>query len=247
MPVTAVRTTVCAGRVRPSGSKLCVQSAHRYAFSNGVLTPVDHCGFLDLAPRLHRLHLHARQQPCYVRTSSALLTSLTLRPLDLPLRQDTSDGRMPSWKRGEVGVDSRFSEQSIPGGLYVTIGTLGRLACRRWTVECANWWTRCRRLWPMRWSPAWHRQGRPILLVGRGPAGLTIPSSPCLHETIVQAINAITAGLRVLPRACRSTTLPFRSLITPEVATTPRSSHAPPDRTSWRSAGLMSQARECHA
>jgi hypothetical protein len=156
-------------------------------------------------------HLHARQQPCYVRTSSALLTSLTLRPLDLPLRQDTSDGRMPSWKRGEVGVDSRFSEQSIPGGLYVTIGTLGRLACRRWTVECANWWTRCRRLWPMRWSPAWHRQGRPILLVGRGSAGLTIPSSPCLHEAIVQAIDAITAGLRVLLRACRSTTLPFPS------------------------------------
>jgi hypothetical protein len=48
-------------------------------------------------------------------------------------------------------------------------------------------------------------------LVGRGSAGLTIPSSPCLHEAIVQAINAITAALRVLPRACRSTTLPFRS------------------------------------
>jgi hypothetical protein len=56
----------------------------------------------------------------------------------------------------------------------------------------------------------WHRQGRPILLVGRGSAGLTIPSSPCLHEAIVQAIDAITAGLRVLLRACRSTTLPFR-------------------------------------
>ncbi len=69
----------------------------------------------------------------------------------------------------------RFSEQSIPGGLYVTIGTLGRLACRRWTVECANWWTRCRRLWPMRWSPAWHRQGRPILLVGRGIGRSTDP------------------------------------------------------------------------
>lgn len=44
-----------------------------------------------------------------------------------------------------------------------------------------------------------------------GSAGLTIPSSPCLHEAIVQAIHAITAGLRVLLRACRSTTLPFRS------------------------------------
>jgi hypothetical protein len=44
-----------------------------------------------------------------------------------------------------------------------------------------------------------------------GSAGLTIPSSPCLHEAIVQAIDAITAGLRVLPRACRSTTLPFQS------------------------------------
>jgi hypothetical protein len=44
-----------------------------------------------------------------------------------------------------------------------------------------------------------------------GSAGLTIPSSPCLHEAIVQAINATTAGLRVLLRACRSTTLPFRS------------------------------------
>jgi hypothetical protein len=110
----------------------------------------------------------------------------------------------------------RFSEQSIPGGLYVTIGTLGRLACRRWTVECANWWTRCRRLWPMRWSPAWHRQGRPILLVGRGSAGLTIPSSPCLHEAIVQAIDAITAGLRVLLRACRSTPCRFRALAVSE-------------------------------
>jgi hypothetical protein len=59
------------------------------------------------------------------------LISLTLRPLDLPPEADTSDGRMSSWKRGEVGVDSRFSEQSIPGGLYVTIGTLGRLACRK--------------------------------------------------------------------------------------------------------------------
>jgi hypothetical protein len=151
-------------------------------------------------------HLHARQQPCYVRTSSALLTSLTLRPLDLPLRQDTSDGRMPSWKRGEVGVDSRFSEQSIPGGLYVTIGTLGRLACRRWTVECANWWTRCRRLWPMRWSPAW------------GPAGLTIPSSPCLHEAIVQAINAITAGLRGAAKG-----LPLDNLAVSEPDHAPRS------------------------
>src|SRR5512132_1844667 len=55
MPGTAVRTGVFAGRVRPSVPKLCVQSAHRYAFSYGVLTPVDHCGFLDLAPRLHRL------------------------------------------------------------------------------------------------------------------------------------------------------------------------------------------------
>jgi hypothetical protein len=208
MPVTAVRTAVCAGRVRPSGSKLCVQSAHRYAFSNGVLTPVDHCGFLDLAPRLHRLHLHARQQPCYVRTSSALLTSLTLRPLDLPLRQDTSDGRMPSWKRGEVGVDSRFSEQSIPGGLYVTIGTLGRLACRRWTVECANWWTRCRRLWPMRWSPAWHRQGRPIL--GRSFRRLMRSRPGC----------GCCQGLAARQR-CRC-----RALITPEVAMTPRSSRA---------------------
>jgi hypothetical protein len=165
MPVTAVRTGVFAGRVRPSVPKLCVQSAHRYAFSYGVLTPVDHCGFLDLAPRLHRL------PPA--RTPTAMLPqhliSLTLRPLDLPPEADTSDGRMSSWKRGEVGVDSRFSEQSIPGGLYVTIGTLGHLACRRWTVECANWWTRCRRLWPMRWSPARHRQGRPIL--GRSGIG----------------------------------------------------------------------------
>jgi hypothetical protein len=32
-----------------------------------------------------------------------------------------------------------------------------------------------------------------------------------LHEAIVQAIDAITAGLRVLLRACRSTTLPFPS------------------------------------
>ena len=80
-----------------------------------------------------------------------------------------------------------------------------------------------------------------------GSTGLTIPSSPCLHEAIVQAINAITAGLRVLLRACHSTTLPFRSLITPEVAPTPRSSRAPPDRTSWRSAGLMSQAQGRHA
>jgi hypothetical protein len=199
MPVTAVRTGVFAGRVQPSVPKLCVQSAHRYAFSNGVLTPVDHCGFLDLAPRLHRLP-PARTPTAMLRQD---LISTTHQPdpapTGPPLRQDTSDGRMPSWKRGEVGVDSRFSEQSIPGGLYVTIGTLGRLACRRWTVGCANWWTRCRRLWPMRWSPAW------------GPAGLTIPSSPCLHEAIVQAINAITAALRVLPRACRSTTLPFRS------------------------------------
>jgi hypothetical protein len=31
------------------------RKGQRYAFSYGVLTPVDHCGFLDLAPRLHRL------------------------------------------------------------------------------------------------------------------------------------------------------------------------------------------------
>src|SRR6266508_4033119 len=32
MPVTAVRTAVSPGRIRPSGPKLCVQSAHWYAF-----------------------------------------------------------------------------------------------------------------------------------------------------------------------------------------------------------------------
>ena len=117
---------------------------------------------------------------------------------------------MSSWKRGKRRR-RRFSEQSIPGGLYVTIGTLGRLACRRWTVECANWWTRCRRLWPMRWSPAWHRQGRPILLVGSRIGRSNDPVLAILHEAIVQAIDAITAGLRVLLRACRSTILPFRS------------------------------------
>jgi hypothetical protein len=142
----------------------------------------------------------------------------------------------------------RFSEQSIPGGLYVTIGTLGRLACRRWTVECANWWTRCRRLWPMRWSPAWHRQGRPILLVGRGSAGLTDPRPrhACTRRSFRRLMRSrpgcgCCQGLAAR-QPCR-----FGALITPEVATTPRSSRAPPDRTSWRSVSLMSQAQECHA
>src|SRR5215217_6063283 len=37
MPVTAVRTAVPAGRARPSGPKVCVQTAHWYAFLRSVL------------------------------------------------------------------------------------------------------------------------------------------------------------------------------------------------------------------
>jgi hypothetical protein len=40
MPVTAVRTALSAGRARPSVPKVCVQSAHWYAFMNDDLTPV---------------------------------------------------------------------------------------------------------------------------------------------------------------------------------------------------------------
>jgi hypothetical protein len=39
MPVTAVRTAVPAGRVRPSVPKLCVQSAHWYAFFQAIFQP----------------------------------------------------------------------------------------------------------------------------------------------------------------------------------------------------------------
>src|SRR5215218_10495221 len=39
MPVTAVRTAVPAGRVRPSGPKVSVQSVHTYAFIIVVLRP----------------------------------------------------------------------------------------------------------------------------------------------------------------------------------------------------------------
>jgi len=61
MPVTAVRTAVSAGRVRPSGPKLCVQSTHWYAFSQMRLQPrADHCfgfppppGLLCTATYLH--------------------------------------------------------------------------------------------------------------------------------------------------------------------------------------------------
>ena len=53
MQGTAVRTAVTAGRARPSVPKLSVQSARRYAFSYGVVTPVSNCRFLQLALNLH--------------------------------------------------------------------------------------------------------------------------------------------------------------------------------------------------
>jgi hypothetical protein len=131
-------------------------------------------------------------------------------PTGPPLRQDTSDGRMSSWKRGKRRR-RRFSEQSIPGGLYVTIGTLGRLACRGGRSSARTGGPGADGCGPCGGHlPGIDRDDQSSWSV-RGSAGLTTPSSPSLHEAIVQAIDAITAGLRVLLRACRSTTLPFRS------------------------------------
>ena len=66
------------------------------------------------------------------------------------------------------------------------------------------------------------------------------PASRWLVSQLVKALLRCL-GLAARQRCC------FGALITPEVATTPRSSRAPPDRTSWRSVSPMSQAQECHA
>ena len=45
LPGTAVRTALSPGHARPSGPKVCVQSAHWYAFLRAVLGPSARCRF----------------------------------------------------------------------------------------------------------------------------------------------------------------------------------------------------------
>src|SRR6266508_3027598 len=70
MPVTAVRTTVSEGRVRPSGPKLSVQSARRYAFSKSLRGPC-----LSLLPG-PRTHLHVRTHTRCLRSRVMRCSSL---------------------------------------------------------------------------------------------------------------------------------------------------------------------------